>query len=328
MLQNKVYLHTAPYTITEQFNYLQKPDLEFVTVKYLFCGICGGDYSVYCGRRNSYPASLGHEFVAKIIAIGKNVKNFSIGDLVVSDFNYRCGKCKYCNTGKSHLCLENNIQKFSNRGFALYGNIHQNYLHKIPAFSFLPKACLIEPLSCVIHAAETLWPRINSSIVVNGCGSIGMLFIFYLTRVLNYTNVKIIETNEKRCENILTNFSVEAYNPSKTENIDIIIECSNSLEGLRNILELCPQGIDICIMSHLYGLDTAFVYEIICKKELNASFPLRNGEADNITLATSYIDDFWNSEDNYLIGIYDNVAEAFLHKASAACNKQIVQMSL
>lgn len=328
MFLNKVYLHTAPYIISEIFDYLQEPDSEFVTVKYLFCGICGGDYSVYCGRRSSYPVSLGHEFVATIIAIGKNVKNFRIGDLVVSDFNYRCGKCKYCNTGRSHLCLENNIQKFSNRGFAQYGNIHQNYLHRIPAFSFLPKACLIEPLSCVIHAFGTLRTRINPSIVVNGCGSIGMLFIFYLTRILNYTNVKIIETNEKRCENILTNFPVNIYNPLETEAIDIIIECSNSLEGLKHILEICPQGIDICIMSHLYGLDTSFVYEIICKKELNATFPLRNGEAENINLAASYINKFWKSEDNDLIGIYDNVAEAFSHKASATYNKQVIKMSL
>lgn len=322
---NKVYYHTAPYKVEETFQLLSAPEDEFVMVQYLFCGICGGDYSVYCGRRTEYPASLGHEFVARIVELGKNCVEYSIGEYVISDFNYRCNNCKYCKSGKSHLCVHNNIQKFSNRGFANYATIHKNYLYKIPTFRFLPKACLIEPLSCVIHACEKLSLDAETTIVINGCGSIGMLFIFYLTRILNCTNIQVVEKNEMRRNKILRHFFVTNYNNTCQTSADLVIECSNSIDGMNQALDICDIGGSLCIMSHLYGLDTSFIYETICKKELQAFCPLRNGERKNIELAIHYIDCYWSDSYNDMLGIFNHIEDGFAQKNLTEYNKQIIR---
>lgn len=326
-MHNKVYYHTAPYKIETVNNVIAPPTRKYITVEYLYCGICGGDYSTYIGRRNDFPYSLGHEFVGRVINIGNDVSALHIGDYVISDFNYRCGNCINCISGKSHLCLQNDVQKFTNRAFAQYGNIHENYLYKIPQFKFLPKACLIEPLSCVIHACNLCKFNKNMNIVINGCGSIGMLFIFYLSKVLSLKNIYINEINEMREKNIIANFPVKTYKPNIIDKYDYIIECSNSTEGVKKSLDLCSAGGRICIMSHLYGVDTSFIYEKICKKELVPIFPLRNGNIDTIKLAIDYINNIWDDNAKELLGIYDDIYFAFNQKNTTNFNKQIVRIS-
>ena len=325
MLNNNTYFLTAPYTFQKNENFLPKVEEEFVTVKFLYCGVCGSDYSKYMGRRNKYPVSLGHEFVAQVVHTGNNVSEFTEKDLVVSDLNYRCNVCNYCKDQKSHLCIQNGIGRFSNRGFSNYANIHKSYLYKIPSFTFLPIACLAEPLSCVLHACEKLVISSEFTILINGCGSIGMLFVFYLKKILQHDKIKVLEINEQKSVKIQNCFGISTYKCGDT--FDLIIECSNSIEGLYNALQVSQSGKAICIMSHLYGEDTSFVYEYICKKELDSVFPLRNGSSHNMHLAISYLYSFWKEEYNSLLGIYDTPMDAFSNKMHDSYSKQIVKCS-
>lgn len=322
-MDNITYILKAPYTFQKEETVLHEPEEDYVMVKFLYCGVCGSDYSKYIGRRNEYPLSLGHEFIGQVISIGNNVDEIAENDFVVSDLNYRCNNCKFCNNQKSHLCSQNGIGKFSNRAFSKYANIHKSYLYKIPQFTFLPKACLVEPLSCVLHACENIQISSDCAILINGCGSIGMLFAFYLKKILRHENIKILEPNKQRNRNIQKYFNLSSYEQRDT--FDIIIECSNNTDGLNHALQLSECGKTICIMSHLYGMDTSFVYEIMCKKELRSIFPLRNGSPKNIYLAISYLTSFWREEYNNMLGIYDNLIDAFASKANDGYNKQIVK---
>lgn len=276
------------------------------------------------GRRTKYPISLGHEFVAEVICTGKKVKNFSNGDLVVSDLNFRCGKCEYCKTHKSHLCIDNDIQKFTNRGFALYANIHYSYLLKINEIKNIPTACFIEPLSCVIHAANMINRKQYNNILINGGGSIGTLFCLYLSRV-HKLNVFVKEPNKAKLDKLVFCYGVKPYIPNVR--YDIIIECSNSPEGMQEALDMANRGDELCVMSHLYGIDTSFIYETICKKELNVTFPLRNGEKENLATAYHIIKNQWKPTDDCLFKIYNNIEDAFSDKASSEYNKQIINVS-
>lgn len=106
MLDNIVSYLVAPHKFVN-FNTLLPDEvpINYVRVKFLFCGICGGDYSRYLGYRKEYPLSLGHEFVAQVLEHNcSSAMGIEIGDFVVSDFNYRCLECRYCQKGKSHLC--------------------------------------------------------------------------------------------------------------------------------------------------------------------------------------------------------------------------------
>lgn len=300
---------------------------EFVYVEYLYCGICGGDFSVYCGYRKSYPMSLGHEFVARVISVGKEVDNVHPGQYVVSDFNYRCNECIYCTSAKSHLCLKNDVGLFSNRGFARFATVHSSYLVPIKPPEYLPRACLVEPLSCVIHACNTTGIHHGMNILICGGGGIGMLFCFLLRAIYQDMNITLSEKNPNKSKLLCKHFSIQPYAPDINKEYDLIVDCSNSAIGLEFALDCAQRGDRICIMSHLYGLDTTFVYEQACKKELRCSFPLRNGERSNLQLASKYIAQYWLNEYDDMLTIYDDVAVAFAEKKDSPFCKQIINSS-
>lgn len=82
---------------------LQHPGDVVVKVKY--SGICGTDLHTYRGFVKVPDGQiLGHEFVGIIDQVGEGIKNFSIGDTVVSTFTIQCGECWYCEHGKSGQC--------------------------------------------------------------------------------------------------------------------------------------------------------------------------------------------------------------------------------
>lgn len=300
---------------------------DFILLKVLYCGICGGDYSCYIGRRNEYPKSLGHEFVGEIVEIGENVFNYKCGDIVISDLNYRCGECIYCTKNESHLCKHNNIENFSNRAFYQYISIHQSYLVKLERSQFLYRYTLIEPLSCIIHAFNKVSTPKN--ILINGCGSIGMLAAFYSKNILNINNIYVYDVNKTREKDVSEYFDVSIFDNKEYNNMDLIFECSNSVSGVANIINNSSNGTNICFMSHLYGENTSFIYEGLCKKELNATFPLRNGKKDNLYLAYKIITNYWKNEYDNMLKIYDlkNIEMIFQNKPHLPSCKQILQVN-
>ena len=46
---------------------------------------------------------VGHEYVGEVVAIGQEVKGFSIGDRVSGEGHITCG-CRNCRGGRTHLC--------------------------------------------------------------------------------------------------------------------------------------------------------------------------------------------------------------------------------
>ena len=321
---NAVARFTAPKKIKIDKEPLPKLQKDYALIKYLYCGICGGDYSIFLGRRTTYPVSLGHEFVGEIIDLGENVHNLHCGQIVISDFNYRCGDCDFCRTHKSHLCIYNNIEFFSNRGFANYANIHVNYLVPISPPGYLPRACLIEPLSCVIHACESAHIKSGMHILLCGGGSLGMLFCFYLSRIIGDVFIDLCEIINVRLDLLKKHFPISKYCERGDNSYDLIIDCSNTTSGLEFSLNHAKSGSNLCIMSHLYGLETSFVYELMCKKELHCIFPLRNGKQKNLEQAAQYINYFWESNDDDLLNIYQDISVAFNEKESAPVCKQII----
>lgn len=325
-MKNRIYYCVEKGRFDEKI--IELPDSlqsDYVLVKYIYCGICGGDYSTYIGRRISYPVSLGHEFVAEVIRIGECVDNVRPGQFVISDFNFRCGECVYCKQYKSHLCLQNNIQKFSNRAFAEYGIVHKKYLYPLNMHLALPRACFIEPLSCVLHALDIFQPSIDVPILINGTGSIGTMMVFYLNIVLHHENIYVNDLNLLRLNNIIRCFQVKQFDHTETPPT-YIIECTNDVEGVKDILHLAPQGAHICIMSHLYGENTSFIYEEMCHKELHCCYPLRNGPVRNIYRAIDYVTKYWSNEMDTLYLVGNDINELFRTKEKNSFNKQILDI--
>jgi uncharacterized zinc-type alcohol dehydrogenase-like protein len=82
-----------------------KPD--DVVIEIAYCGICHSDIHTVRSEWGPtvYPCVPGHEIVGKVIAVGKKVKRFKVGDLAgVGCFVDSCGKCPSCKNGEEQFC--------------------------------------------------------------------------------------------------------------------------------------------------------------------------------------------------------------------------------
>lgn len=80
-----------------------------VAIEILFCGVCHSDLHV---ARNDwgfsqYPLVPGHEIVGRVTAIGNQVSQYKVGDMVgVGCMVDSCRECSACNEGLEQYCLE------------------------------------------------------------------------------------------------------------------------------------------------------------------------------------------------------------------------------
>lgn len=89
-----------------------------------------------------------------------------------------CGECLYCRKGRRWLCAPHDIFGFHTcvpGAMAEYMVLPAKaLLHRVPN-SLTPKeAVFIEPLSCSVHAVERGNSQPGDTVVVSGCGPIGL----------------------------------------------------------------------------------------------------------------------------------------------------------
>ncbi len=100
---SRPYTQSTPLSIEEVD--LDDPGFNEVVVKIKAAGLCHSDLSVIDGNRpRPLPMVLGHEAAGEVVDLGAGVKGLDIGDHVVFAFLPSCGKCLYCQTGRTALC--------------------------------------------------------------------------------------------------------------------------------------------------------------------------------------------------------------------------------
>ena len=72
-------------------------------------GLCGSDLHYYNHGHNGdiilqEPLSLGHESAGEVVAVGIDVGEFEVGDLVAIECGIPCGICEHCNNGQYNIC--------------------------------------------------------------------------------------------------------------------------------------------------------------------------------------------------------------------------------
>jgi len=82
---------------------IQHPDEAIVNVTY--AAICGSDLWYYRGlSKLDIGGRIGHEFMGIVEAIGDDVTNVNVGDLVVAPFAVSDGTCPECKVGMTRFC--------------------------------------------------------------------------------------------------------------------------------------------------------------------------------------------------------------------------------
>ncbi len=147
-------------------------------VKVLGSGLCGSDIVKYREHISGNGTVLGHEIVAEIKEINSDTK-FKVGDKIVTSHHIPCGKCNYCKHGNVSMCEHFKSTNIKPGGFSEYVYLSeehlQNVAHLIPENLTEVEASFYEPLGCCVRAVKRANLTENSTVLVVGLGSIGIL---------------------------------------------------------------------------------------------------------------------------------------------------------
>jgi uncharacterized zinc-type alcohol dehydrogenase-like protein len=85
----------------------REPGPRDVAIDILFCGVCHSDLHTARGEWSGtmYPCVPGHEIVGRVTAVGGEVDNFKVGDVVgVGCMVDSCGTCPSCRESEEQYC--------------------------------------------------------------------------------------------------------------------------------------------------------------------------------------------------------------------------------
>ncbi len=150
-----------------------------VMLKVAYSGICGSEMSIIHGVNThgaQPPKVLGHEFSGVIAEVGKNVKDFHVGERVTAHPNAGCGECYYCKRAQEGFCLHpfNFITSKESGAFSEYTKVKAKTVYRIPDSMSLKTASLVEPLSIAVHAVSLIHFQPGDTVVILGGGTIGL----------------------------------------------------------------------------------------------------------------------------------------------------------
>jgi hypothetical protein len=169
-----------------------------VLLKVRRVGICGTDLHAYKGNQPffSYPRILGHELATEVLETSASVNNLKTGDRTVIIPYINCQQCVACKAGKSNCC-----QQIAVLGVHADGGMQE--IISVPSRLLIPandlsleEITLVEPLAIGAHALRRAQTKKGDTIVVIGCGPIGM-GIVQLAKYIGAT-VVVIDLNDNR----------------------------------------------------------------------------------------------------------------------------------
>lgn len=171
----------APGDIRYEETEIKPPKAGEVRVKIEAALTCGTDLKTF--RRGhpvlikTIPSGFGHEFAGVIESVGKDVKDFKVGDRVVAANSAPCGKCFFCKRGDYNLCEK---LEFLNGAYAEYINVPERIVQKnmikLPDSLNFEKAAFCEPLANVVHGIAKTDIKPGQTVGVFGIGTIGLMF--------------------------------------------------------------------------------------------------------------------------------------------------------
>lgn len=194
-----------------------RPGKGEMLVKVLSAGICASDIKCYGGAAHFWgdenrpswvqaPVIPGHEFVGEVVGLGEGAgvrEGIVAGDHVASEQIVPCGECRYCRSGHYWMCMEHDLYGFRRRtpgAWAEYMIFPEKALnYKVPKSIPVHHAVFIEPLACSLHAVERGNIQFGDTVVVAGCGPIG-LGIIAGAKMKSPAKLVALDLNDDRLE--------------------------------------------------------------------------------------------------------------------------------
>jgi threonine 3-dehydrogenase len=232
-------------------------------------GICGTDLHIYgwdawAQETIPVPMVVGHEFVGKVAAIGSNVSDFQVNDLVSGEGHVVCGRCRNCMAGRRHLCAHSIGLGVQRPGaFAEYVALPMtNIWHQWPGIDE-EVASIFDPFGNAVHTALA-YRVLGEDVLVTGAGPIGCMAAA-VVRHAGARHVVVTDLNPYRLALARTMGATLAVDPREqeltdvqrelgmTEGFDVGLEMSGNADALRSMISNMAHGGRIAVL----GIPTA-----------------------------------------------------------------------
>ncbi len=233
------------------------PADEGLVVKVTATGLCRSDWHGWAGHDPDIilPHVPGHELAGTVEAMGKDVKNFSIGDRVTVPFVSGCGKCEECHSGNHQVCDNQRQPGFTHWGsFAEYVALDyaDTNVVKLPDAIDDKTAAILGCRFITSFRAVVAQGQVTGGqwVAIHGCGGVGLSAIMIakalgaqviaididaatldLTKKLGATHI----INASKSENVVEEVK-SLTNGGAHVSIDALgsqITCFNSVANLR-----------------------------------------------------------------------------------------------
>lgn len=172
-------------------------------------GICGTDLHAYAGNQAffTYPRILGHELATQVAEIDGNDQDIKAGDNVVVMPYLSCGNCIACRNGKTNCCTDIKVLGVhTDGGMQEFITVPTSIL--IPAKKLTDnEMAIVEPLAIGAHAIRRSQVIAGETVVVMGCGPIG-IGIMKLAQIAGAKTIAI-DINEDRLAYVKNEIGVE-----------------------------------------------------------------------------------------------------------------------
>ena len=226
--------------------------------------ICGTDMHIFNWDDWSQstipvPMVFGHEYVGEVVAIGQEVRGFSIGDRVSGEGHITCGYCRNCRAGRVHLCRNTMGVGVNRQGaFAEYLVIPAYNAFKIPDNISDDLAAIFDPFGNAVHTALS-FNLTGEDVLITGAGPIGIMAAavakhvgarhVVITDVNDYRLRLAKEMNATRAVNVLYEDISEVMRElGMTEGFDVGMEMSGVPSAFQTMLEKMNHGGKIAML--------------------------------------------------------------------------------
>src|SRR5882724_3428867 len=193
-----------------------------VLIKVAACGICGTDIKKIYHAYVPPPQILGHELAGAVVAVGRGVTRWKLGDRVMSFHHIPCGACFYCERRLFSQCKQYKTTGLTG-GFVPNGGGFAEYVKAMPwvaerGIVALPdnvsfeEATFIEPINTILKAVQKARVTAGETVLIAGCGPIGL----QLLMVANLQGARLYTSDPmdvRRAKSISLG-ALESFNPS------------------------------------------------------------------------------------------------------------------
>jgi L-idonate 5-dehydrogenase len=262
-----------------------------VQIRMAMGGICGSDLHYYNHGgfgtvRLKEPMILGHEVAGHVAALGDGVEDLKVGQLVAVSPSRPCGTCRFCRTAQYNHCLDmrfyGSAMPFPHIQGAFREVLVAEAWQCAPADGLTPgEAAMAEPLAVCLHAMRQAGPLLGKSVLVTGCGPIGILCILAARRAGADLVVAtdLADFTRGMAEKAGADRALEAGPSALSEYekdkgaFDVLFECSGSVHALRGAIPAMRPGGRIVQLG--LGGDMDLPVQMMTAKELSLTGSFR-----------------------------------------------------